>query len=144
MPTSQTTFLSKPTGEAPIPRAALRYILRRNRQLAYNLVVRALKDSGISQATLARRLDKAPAVVSRLLSRPRNWEQDTFGELVFALTGGGLSYGIELPRTGTGPLQIAPLEPEKLPASTGHGSPLEAFSPEANKPLKLALSLTTS
>ena len=56
-----------------------------------------LKNSGITQATLASRLGKSPEVVCRLLSRPQNWESDTFSNLLFAISGGVPRYGVDYP-----------------------------------------------
>jgi hypothetical protein len=84
MSTSQTTVLCKPEGSNKISIGTLGYIRARNRLRAYNLVIREFKKSGLTQADLARRLGKAPEIVSRLLSRPRNWELDTFSDLLFA------------------------------------------------------------
>jgi hypothetical protein len=75
----------------------LAYIKARGRQQAFNLIHSELKRSGISQATLTRRLGKSPEVISRLLSRPRNLEQDTLSELIFAITGGAISHRIDYP-----------------------------------------------
>lgn len=87
MRTSATAGLSKPQGDAKIPRGTLAYIRTRVRQRVYDLVVREFKKSGIIQAQLARRLDKAQDVVSRLLSRPSNMELDTLAELMFGMSG---------------------------------------------------------
>jgi hypothetical protein len=87
MSTSRTSALSKPTGSDKISVGTLGYVRARNRQRAYDLVVRELKKSGITQAELARRLGKGQDAVSRLLSRPGNWELDTLSDLLFAISG---------------------------------------------------------
>jgi hypothetical protein len=87
MTTSRTSALSKPTGSDKISVGTLGYVRARNRQRAYDLVVRELKKSGITQAELARRLGKGQDAVSRLLSRPGNWELDTLSDLLFAISG---------------------------------------------------------
>jgi hypothetical protein len=97
MSTSQTPFLSKPSGDEKISAVDFAYIKARGRQQAFNLVHSELKKNGISQATLARRTGKGTDVISRLLKRPTNMEQDTLSELIFAITGGGISYGVEYP-----------------------------------------------
>jgi len=79
--------LSKPIGSDKISVGTLGYVRARNRQRAYDLVVRELKKSGITQAELARRLGKGQDAVSRLLSRPGNWELDTLSDLLFAISG---------------------------------------------------------
>jgi hypothetical protein len=87
MTTSRTSALSKPTGSDKISVGTLGYVRARNRQRAYDLVVQELKKSGITQAELARRLGKGQDAVSRLLSRPGNWELDTLSDLLFAISG---------------------------------------------------------
>src|SRR5262245_32698491 len=87
MSTSRTSALSKPTGSDKISVGTLGYVRARNRQRAYDLVVRELKKSGITQAELARRLGKGQDAVSRLLSRPGNWELDTLSDLLSAISG---------------------------------------------------------
>jgi hypothetical protein len=102
MTTSATIGLSKPTRSDKISLGTLGYVRARNRQRAYDLVVRELKKSGITQAELARRMGKAPEVVSRLLSRPRNWELDTFADLLFAISGAVPTFGAGHPLDGPG------------------------------------------
>jgi hypothetical protein len=97
MTTSQIAFLSKPSGDDPIPAADLAYIRARGRQQAFNLIHSELKNNDISQATLARRTGKGADVISRLLKRPSNIEQDTLSELIFAITGGGVAHRIDYP-----------------------------------------------
>jgi hypothetical protein len=75
----------------------LRYVLSRNRQQAYNLLVREFKKSGLSQAEFARRAKKGTDLISRYLSRPRNLQLDTLGELLFALGGGAISFSLSYP-----------------------------------------------
>jgi hypothetical protein len=87
MTTSRTSALSKPAGSDKISVGTLGYVRARNRQRAYDLVVRELKKSGITQSELARRLGKGQDAVSRLLSRPGNWELDTLSDLLFAISG---------------------------------------------------------
>lgn len=87
MSTSRTTGLSEPVGTDKISLGTLGYVRARVRQRAFELIMREFKKSGLSQADFARRLGKAPEIVSRLLSRPRNLEIDTFSDLLFAATG---------------------------------------------------------
>lgn len=97
MPTSQTTFPFDNTSE-PVSRGALGYIRGRNRQAAYDLFVRAFKQSGLKQSEVASRLGKGADNISRLFRRPRNMEIDTLGELIFAITGGTLQLSIAYPK----------------------------------------------
>ena len=89
--------LSKPTGSEPIPQAAFTYFRVRNKQRLYELVLDEFMKSGLSQAELARRLKKAPEIVCRLLGAPGNWRLDTASDLLFAISGAEVSYGIAYP-----------------------------------------------
>ncbi len=100
MNTSPTIGLSEPVGSAKISLGTLGYVRARNRQRQYDLVIREFKRSGITQAELARRLNKSPEVISRLLARPTNWEADTFGDLLFGISGAVPAYRIEHPLSG--------------------------------------------
>ena len=112
MSTSQTTGLSEPTGSTKIPLGTLGYVCARNRQRAYDLVIREFKKSGLTQAQLAKRLGKAAEVISRLLSRPRNWELDTFSELLFAISGTVPAYNLTHPLSGQKEVKAQKLKPE--------------------------------
>jgi hypothetical protein len=82
-----TSFLSEPTGKDRINIGVLSYMRERNRGRAYNLVLDEFERSGISQAMLASRLGKAPEIISRWLGTPGNWTQDTFSDLLYAISG---------------------------------------------------------
>ena len=97
MSTSQTTSLSEPKGTDKISIGTFGYINARNRQRAYNLVIGELRKSGLKQNELAKRLGKGEDVISRLLRRPRNWELDTFSELMFAISGAVVTYSAAYP-----------------------------------------------
>ena len=112
MTTLRTSSLSKPETDDKISAGTLRYMAVRNRQKAFDLVIKEFKKSGISQATLGRRLGKAPEVISRLLARPRNWELDTFSELMFGISGVQPHYSVSLPHgRGEARLPASPLAP---------------------------------
>lgn len=140
MTTSRTSGLSKPTGDDKVSRGTLRYIHGRNRQRAFDLVTREFKKSGITQAALARRLGKAPEVICRLLARPRNWELDTFAELMFGISGSVPRYTVEYPllaHTGanladvfrlSGAKTEKPDRPLPRASSTAPTSPVQAIS----------------
>jgi hypothetical protein len=87
MNTSQESWLTKPDGDNKISVGVFGYITARIRQRAYDLVIREFKKSGITQAQLCRRWGKTPDQVSRLLSRPGNWELNTFVEALFSISG---------------------------------------------------------
>ena len=94
---SVSTGLSKPESDKKISAGTLAYINTRTLLRAHTLVIKELKQSGISQGQLARRLGKAPEVVSRMLSRPRNLELKTLSELLFAISGAVLTFSISRP-----------------------------------------------
>ncbi len=73
----------------------LGYINARNRQRQYDVVISEFEASGLSQAELAGRLGKPSEVISRWLSRPQNWDADTFSSLLFGISGAIPKYGIE-------------------------------------------------
>jgi len=87
MRTSRGSWLVKPEGDEKISEGTFGYLTARVRQRAYDIVVREFKRSGITKAILARRWGKDPAIVSRFLARPGNWEIDTYTEALFAING---------------------------------------------------------
>lgn len=93
----QTTTLSKPVGDEAIRNGVLAYWQSRNKHRAYSLVLSEFKKSGISQATLARRLGKKADLVCRLLGGPGNWTLDTISDLLFAISGGVPKFSVEYP-----------------------------------------------
>lgn len=92
-----TSRFVRPTGEEPVAIDTLGYFRRRNKLRMYDVVMREFKKSGISKATLARRLRKAPEVVNRLLSGPGNWTLDTVSDLMFAISGAEITYSAGAP-----------------------------------------------
>jgi hypothetical protein len=101
MTTTPTAFLSKPSGEDRIPDTYFAYVTARGRQQAFNLVHSEMKRNNVSQATLSRRTGMGPDVISRLLKRPSNIEQDTLSKLIFAVGGGAIAYRIVCPMTAS-------------------------------------------
>ncbi|HEY1543184.1 MAG TPA: hypothetical protein VGG01_12305 [Xanthobacteraceae bacterium] len=99
MSTSAFTTLFKATGSDKISLGTLGYIRARNRQRAYSLIVGLFKKSGLTQVELAKRLGRGTDVISRLLSRPGNWELDTFSDLLFGISGSLASFGAPQPLT---------------------------------------------
>jgi hypothetical protein len=138
MTTSQMQILSKPTGEEQIPEAELAYIRARGRQQQFNFLHTELRRSGISQATLKRRLGKRAEVISRILMRPTNLEQDTFSEIIFAITGGSFAYRLELPMT-LHPPQPTRTEIELDQPTIDKRPPLATRSSEGEAALELEL-----
>jgi hypothetical protein len=96
MTTSQTSLLSKPTSDERIPVGTLAYMAARNRVRLHEILLTALHNSGLSQASVASRLGKAPEVVNRLGS-PGNCEIDSVSDYLFAITGAELAYSITSP-----------------------------------------------
>jgi hypothetical protein len=134
MSTSQTTGLSKPTGSTKISLGTLGYICARNRQRAYDLVIKEFKKSGLTQADLARRLDKGAEVISRLLSRPRNWELDTFSELLFAISGAVVTYSLAYPLAAQDRTSDQkPMDPRK-PVTKSERAPTVSVNLKSNNP----------
>ena len=79
----------------------LGYICARNRQQAYNIVVSALKRSGLTQAELARRLGIGTDSMSRLLKMPQNWGLNTFSKLYYGSCGAALTFAPDYLQTDT-------------------------------------------
>lgn len=86
-------MLAKPQGDEQISRRAIAYASESARQDLYDLVVRNCVESGVNKATLAKRLNKDPGQMSRLLGAPGNWTIDTVAELLFAIDGRLLKAG---------------------------------------------------
>lgn len=98
MSTSPTSsLLAEPLGDAKIEKGTLSYFNARNRYSAYETVISEFRKSGISQATLARRLGKGNDSISRLLSGSGNWTMDTFSSLLFAISGAEVEYKLRRP-----------------------------------------------
>jgi hypothetical protein len=97
MSTSPSTAFARPEGDKKVSAGTLAYVGARAQLRAYSLVIKELKESGITQAQLAKRLGKAPEVISRMLSRPSNWEMKTFSQLLFAISGAVPTFAISRP-----------------------------------------------
>jgi transcriptional regulator with XRE-family HTH domain len=97
MSTSQSVGRFEPVGHDKISQGTLGYICARNRQRQYDVVIREFRANKITQKQLADRLGRGEDVISRWLARPRNWEADTFAELMFAISGAVPAYRSEYP-----------------------------------------------
>jgi hypothetical protein len=153
MNTSQTSSLSKPAGSTKVPLGTLAYLRARNKRRAYDLVIKEFKNSGISQADLARRLGKGTDYICKLLGGPGNWTLDTISDLLFALSSAEPRYSLDYPldkpaRNFRGPtwlndepdwvkkLQASPpKQPPVAPPPSGH--PFLGRAIEPNKPVPL-------
>ena len=93
----QTASLSNPAGDDPVPVGTLAYFQARNRSRIYESVIQEFLNSGISQATLARRMSKRPEQINRLFGAPGNWTLDTVSDLLFAISGAEPVYGVQYP-----------------------------------------------
>src|SRR6266436_3872112 len=130
-----TTTLSKPAGDEEIPSGTFGYFQARNKYRAYSLVLDEFKRSGISQATLARRLGKTSDIVNRWLGGPGNWTLDTLSDLLFAISGAATVFGKEFPldkppRNKVGPdwIQAAPVFRIEQPQPTASSSAADSIT----------------
>lgn len=78
-------------------RGALAYAIMRNRHHLFDLLVRAVKDSGMSEAQVAEQSGLSSDVVSRALGRPRNITWDTASRIMFATKGATIRLAVEFP-----------------------------------------------
>jgi hypothetical protein len=96
--TYQTTIYQYDTNNRDrINMGVLSYMRERRRSYVYSLVLDEFERSGISRATLAARLGKAPEIISRWLSGPSNWTSDTESDLLFAISGAEARYTLGFP-----------------------------------------------
>lgn len=77
------------------------YACARNQSQAHTMLVRAIRESGLSQKELASLTGIDEATISRALSRPRNIELNTLSRLVFGACGAFISFSIFQPTAGT-------------------------------------------
>ena len=89
--------LSDPAGDEAIPNVTLAYFQARHRSRIYEAILREFLKSGITQASLARRMGKRPEQVNRMLGAPGNWTLDTVSDLLFAISGAEPVYGVRYP-----------------------------------------------
>jgi hypothetical protein len=113
MNTSQNIQLCEPHGDERVPTGTFGYFSARNRFHAHDLVLNEFEKSGISQATLARRMGCGTDQVNRYISAPGNWTLDTYSKLLYAISGGQPEYSMGYPlqahqRNLTQPVWFAP------------------------------------
>lgn len=92
MNTSPTThLLSDVAGGGPIPEANLAYLEQRVLNAFYAFVMAKFfdekKKSGLTQAKLARRINRGTDVVNRWLASPGNWQIGTLARLLVGISG---------------------------------------------------------
>ncbi|MFN4274870.1 MAG: hypothetical protein ACK4FJ_01115 [Ferrovibrio sp.] len=88
MTTSQTSFLSEIQVGDPIPEHKLAYLRQRTKNRFYEYVLKKFltaQANGLSQAELARRINKRPDVLNRLLGAPGNWTFETLSDLLVGI-----------------------------------------------------------
>lgn len=142
MTTSAENFqLSKPAGEARVAPPVLSYFEGRNRYKVYDLVMDEFMASGLTKATLARRLGKRPEQINRLLKSPGNWTLDTVSNLLFAIRGGEPRYGVRFPldepaRNDNQPHWINE-QPAKETASDNTNATAKIANRDENKPVSI-------
>jgi hypothetical protein len=83
----QTAFLVEPSGDAKISDYTLGYVTETARDEIFDHIVSACVEAGVNKATLAKRLGKDPAQITRTLQAPANWTIDTIAEMMFAIDG---------------------------------------------------------
>jgi hypothetical protein len=89
MTTSQTqSFLTEILDGNPIPLNKLEYFRARLRSRLHQLVLGEFlrqEDKGLHQAELARRINRKPEVINRLLGAPGNWTLNTISDLLLGM-----------------------------------------------------------
>jgi hypothetical protein len=99
--TSAKTFsMSKPKAGEKVPDWTIAFFRQRNKNRVHSLVVKAMKECGVTQAELARRLGRRPDVVCRWIGAPGNWTLDTVSDLLFAIDGLEVDYKTSDPFDG--------------------------------------------
>ena len=63
----------------------------------FTLVHKEFEKSGITKAVLAERLGKGAEQISHWLGTPGNWTLDTVSDLLFAIAGAEIDYGVSYP-----------------------------------------------
>lgn len=92
-----SSILAEPKGDDAISHKSLAYASEAARTQLYDLVLRVCDEAGVTNATLAKRLGKDPAQISRLLGASGNWTIDTAAQLLFGANGSLLEASCFLP-----------------------------------------------
>jgi hypothetical protein len=98
MNTSQTGFLSEILAGGKIPQAKLAYFRERLRNRIHQFILRefmARQQEGMTQADVARVLDRRPEQINRWLGSPGNWELDSISDLMLAVSKSELDFKAE-------------------------------------------------
>ena len=121
----QTSFLSEVLSGSAIPPGKRVYFQERLRNRLYSMVLSEFsaraKAEGLTQASVATRIQKRPEQVNRWLASPGNWTLDTVSDLLLAIAGSELNFSIapldEAPRNQTSPYWfVPPHDQKKTPA----------------------------
>jgi hypothetical protein len=84
---SQTnTIASEIFSDAPLSEGTLAYLEERAKNVFYDYVLTKFKQSGLTKAKLARRLNKKPDQISHALGAPGNWTIGTVTELLAGIS----------------------------------------------------------
>jgi hypothetical protein len=81
-----TSVLSELEGSAPLSVRTRAYVGQRARNAFHDYVIRKFKESDMTKAELARRLQKGQDRINRLLNSPGNWTIDTVAELLAGIS----------------------------------------------------------
>jgi hypothetical protein len=85
------TIQSELENLSTLSRGTRAYFQQRQRNRFHSLVVKKFKEAqtrnGLTKAELARRMGKAPEVVTRLIQSPGNWRLDTLSDALLAIAG---------------------------------------------------------
>ena len=95
MNTSQTGFLSEILAGGKLSQATLGYFRERFRNRIHQFVLKqfiAKQKDGLTQADVARILDKRPEQIHRWLGTPGNWTLDTVSDLMLAISKAELEF----------------------------------------------------
>jgi len=142
----QKSFLSEIADGDQIPLGKRSYFRERLRNRLYSFVLGkfaiAEQHNGLTKAELARRLDRRPEVITRLLGSPGNWTLDTVSDLLLGISAeeldlGSTSLTSQSPRNYRIPdwLSMAPMKGEVKNATDSYGSNCDDASvAEALKP----------
>jgi hypothetical protein len=120
MATSLTPNVTEALKQSPMPRRALVFFRERLKSLIHERVFlefrRLERENKITKRDLARRLDKDPATITRLLGAPGNWTLDTVSDLLLGM-GLGLTVDVEslteAPRRADADPALAQLQRER-------------------------------
>lgn len=84
--------------ERNVSRGDMAYACARFQHQVHNLLVRAIKESGLTQKDLAKLTNIDEASISRLLGRPRNMEINTLSKLIYGANGMTLAVSFAHPQ----------------------------------------------